>query len=121
MRNDYNIIISVLIVIIINRFYNESPMFYSKVIIHLLGLFILCDILWCCFVIPMYFQNGSSYWNGLIVMKWLTITFTIANVLIKIIMLILIFTNFKKEYPNQLTYLKLFDYFTSLSLDIQKK
>lgn len=120
MRHDYNIIITILIVIILNRFYDESPMFYSKVLIHLLGLFLLCDILWCCFGIPMYFQKGSSYWGSLIVMKCLSITFTLSNILMKTAMLAMIFKNYTREFPNQISYLKKFDYFTSLSLDVPK-
>ena len=54
-RNDCNVLIGLLIVLILNRKYNSNPQLYSKIIIHLLIALIIIDGIWMFIMFP--------YWN----------------------------------------------------------
>ena len=56
-RNDYNVIFSILILLILNNFYNSSPKITSKIIIQIFAILSISDILWI-----IYF---SSAWTHL--------------------------------------------------------
>ena len=54
-RNDCNVLIGLLIVLILNRKFTSNPQLYSKIIIHLLIALIIIDCIW------MFIMFG--YWN----------------------------------------------------------
>ena len=54
-RNDCNVLIGLLIVLILNRKFTSNPELYSKIIIHLLIALIIIDCIW------MFIMFG--YWN----------------------------------------------------------
>ena len=54
-RNDCNVLMGLLIVLILNRQFNSNPALYSKIIIHLLVVLIIIDLIWMFIMFP--------YWN----------------------------------------------------------
>ena len=56
-RNDYNVVFSILNLLILDNFYNSSPKITSKIIIQILSILAIADILWI-----IYF---SSAWTHL--------------------------------------------------------
>ena len=55
-RNDCNVLIGLLIVLILNRQFNSNPQLYSKIVIHLLMALIIIDSIW---MLIMF-----KYWNN---------------------------------------------------------
>ena len=56
-RNDYNIVFSILTLMILTNFYNQSPKNTTKLLIQLLGILSIADIIWIMFF--------SSAWTHL--------------------------------------------------------
>ena len=54
-RNDCNVLMGLLMILILNRQFNSNPALYSKIIIHLLLVLIIIDLLWMFIMFP--------YWN----------------------------------------------------------
>ena len=66
IRNDYNVIFSFFILIILNRFYLENTKFYNKIIIHLLGVLVMADIVWLIIIMPIWNANiKNEYWSSI--------------------------------------------------------
>ena len=58
-RNDCNVLIGLLIVLILNRQFSTNPEIYSKIIIHLLVALIVIDIIWMFIMFP-YWNNSEN-------------------------------------------------------------
>ena len=58
-RNDCNVLIGLLIVLILNRQFSTNPEIYSKIIIHLLVALIIIDIIWMFIMFP-YWNNSEN-------------------------------------------------------------
>ena len=54
-RNDCNVLVGLLIVLLLNRKFSLNPELYSKIIIHLLVALIIIDCIWMFIMFP--------YWN----------------------------------------------------------
>ena len=54
-RNDCNVLMGLLMILILNRQFNSNPALYSKIIIHLLLVLIIIDLVWMFIMFP--------YWN----------------------------------------------------------
>ena len=84
-RNDCNVLIGLLIVLILNRQFSSNPGLYSKIIIHLLIALIIIDLIWMFIMFP-YWNNSqneelySSTANAL--HKWVEI-FGVLELLVK--------------------------------------
>jgi hypothetical protein len=112
IRNDYNILFAFLILMILNRLYQENDKFYMKVLIHLLLALIIVDILWLIVVMP-YWTNHTgknSYWDSLSGIHTFTIVMAFLELFLKAAMIGLIFIEFRKHYATYVTDLLQFSY-----------
>ena len=58
-RNDCNVLIGLLIVLILNRQFSSNPQLYSKIVIHLLLALIIIDCIWM-FIMFRYWNNSEN-------------------------------------------------------------
>ena len=58
-RNDCNVLMGLIIVMTLNRRFKTNPVYYGKVIIHLLTALILIDIIWM-FIMFSYWNNSTN-------------------------------------------------------------
>ena len=54
-RNDFNVLFGLVLILALNRKFQDNPKFYCKCIIHSLAAFIIFDIIWMIIIFP--------YWN----------------------------------------------------------
>ena len=96
-RNDCNVLIGLLIVLILNRQFSENPGMYSKVIIHLLIGLIIIDTIWMFVMFP-YWNNtqNEKIYTGVAnhLHGWVEI-FGILELLVKCCLIFFLFTIYK--------------------------
>ena len=54
-RNDCNVLIGLIIILTLNRKFNNNPAYYCRMLIHILIILIIVDITWMFLLLP--------YWN----------------------------------------------------------
>ena len=96
-RNDCNVLIGLLIVLILNRQFSENPGMYSKVIIHLLTGLIIIDIIWMFVMFPYWnnTQNEKIYTRVTNHLHGWVEIFGILELLVKCCLIFFLFTIYK--------------------------
>ena len=96
-RNDCNVLIGLLIVLILNRQFSENPGIYSKVIIHLLTGLIIIDIIWMFVMFPYWnnTQNEKIYTRVANHLHGWVEIFGILELLVKCCLIFFLFTIYK--------------------------
>ena len=96
-RNDCNVLIGLLIVLILNRQFASNPGMYSKVLIHLLLALVIIDSIWMAVMFP-YWNNSKNVKRYSTVENhlhgWVEL-FGILELLIKCGLIFLLFTIYK--------------------------
>ena len=54
-RNDCNVLVGLIIILILNRKFDSNPTYYCKILIHILIVLIIVDTVWMFLLLP--------YWN----------------------------------------------------------
>ena len=105
-RNDYNVVFSLLILMIFSNFYNSYPQICSKIIIHLLTLLIIADIIWLIAFSSAWVHSKnaetnikiSEYWNSLKILHGFIYFIAILEVIFKGLLLYYLFEDYKGKY-----------------------
>ena len=96
-RNDCNVLIGLLIVLILNRQFNSNPQLYSKIVIHLLMALIIIDSIWMLIMFKYWnnseneklYSTTANYLHG-----WVEF-FGVLELLVKAVMIFFLFTIYK--------------------------
>ena len=113
IRNDYNVLFSFLILILLNRFYSENKKFYSKILIHLLLALAAVDIVWLVVILPYWNTKSKSrnpYWESLSGVHTFGLIMAFLELFIKLIMAVAIFFEYRKDNNGQIDELLKFSY-----------
>jgi hypothetical protein len=106
-RNDFNIIFSLFILIILNNFYNENPKMFTKIIIHLLTMLILADLIWIFVMSSSWSHTKDStsnlYWSGLSGMHTFVTILAYLELILKGLIAVYLFSDFKAKYPMEIS------------------
>lgn len=90
IRNDYNVIFSFFILIILNRFFMENTKFYTKIIIHILGFLAIADIIWLIIMMPTWNAPvKNDYWESISGLHSFVLFLAFAELFLKVTNIIL--------------------------------
>lgn len=106
VRNDYNIIFSILLLLVLSTYYNQNPQISSKIIVHLLSMLVGADIIWIitmsvCWVHP---DKGNAmtevdlFWNSLQYLHGFVYVLAYIELVLKALLIYYLFTDFKTKY-----------------------
>ena len=96
IRNDYNVIFSFFILIILNNFYNNNTKFFTKVIIHTLVFLILADTIWLIVMLPHWSHDDKKdYWNSLSTLHTFVTILAFIELGLKALIVFYLFTDYK--------------------------
>jgi NADH:ubiquinone oxidoreductase subunit 2 (subunit N) len=109
-RNDYNIVCSIILILLLDRFFIENEKFYSKIILQLLCLFLILDVVILFIYIPFAFNNGNKDFDSFFGSRLMAILIGIIIMLIKGIIFFIIFKRKNKENPNKNNIKDLFNF-----------
>ena len=109
-RNDYNIVCSIILIFLLNRFFIENEKFYSKIILQFLCLLLILDIFILFIYIPFAFNDGNKDFDSFFGSRLMAILIGIFIILIKSLIFILIFKKKNKENPNKNNIKDLFNF-----------
>ena len=59
-RNDFNVLLGLMLILTLNRKFRENPKFYCKSIIHLLIAFMIFDIIWMIIIFPYWYDSSNE-------------------------------------------------------------
>ena len=104
MRNDYNVIFSFFVLIILNNFYNEDSKLFSKIIIHTLTLLVIIDIIWMIFTFSLWSHERKIdvFWDNLQGIHTFGKIFSFLELGLKVLIVAYLVVNFKNKNPGQL-------------------
>lgn len=100
IRNDYNVVFGFLILGIINKYYLDSPKYYSKILFHLISGLIIIDIIWIAITLPYWNSSSethSEFWESLSFVHTLAIVLAFIQIAIKGLMGYVIVLDYKKQ------------------------
>ena len=103
VRNDYNVVFSFLILALINKYYADSPKFFSKLLFQLLCGLIVVDIIWVAITLPYWSSDSSThteYWDSLSGVHTLAIILSFVEIGVKGLMGFLVFQDFQNNFGN---------------------
>ena len=122
VRNDYNVIFSFLILIILNNFYNDNTKLFTKIILHTLFILIICDLIWLIVMMPTWSHSNekkSEFWDSLSAIHAFAIIFAFLELLIKTLTIAYLAYDFKQKNPSELSELWNLSYIASLDSSSQ--
>lgn len=106
VRNDYNVIFSFLILIILNNFYNQNPKLFAKIIVQILAVLIVADILWLIVMMPTWSHSAADKnenWNSLSGIHTLAKIFAFFELILKGLIAAYLVYDFKQKYPEEIS------------------
>lgn len=113
IRNDYNVLFSFLILVILNKFYRENSKLFSKILIHLLICLVLLDVIWLIIIMPHWRSKPkvqNLFWESLSGLHFFTLILAFLELFVKTILAGLIFWEYRATYPNDMSELFNFSY-----------
>ena len=90
-RNDYNIVCSIILIFLLNRFFIENEKFYSKIILQFLFLILILDVFILFIYIPFAFNDGNKDFDSFFGSRLMAILIGIFIILIKCFIFFFIF------------------------------
>jgi hypothetical protein len=118
VRNDYNVIFSFLILIILNNFYNQNPKLFAKIIIQISALLIAFDIIWLIVMMPTWSHSDadkSEYWKSLSGIHTFAIIFAFLELIMKGLIAAYLVYDFKQKYPEEMNELYKLTYLQNMN------
>ena len=100
-RNDCNVLMGLLMILILNRQFNSNPALYSKIIIHLLVVLIIIDLIWMFIMFPYWnnYNNEKLYSDTANALHGWVEFFGILEIFVKAAMIFILFTLYKNFGP----------------------
>lgn len=103
-RNDYNIVFSVLFLVILGNIYNSSPKLSTKIMIHVLVLLIIADIIWIILTSNAWKSLSDpsteieKFWQSLYVLHKIVYVFAYFELILKFLLTYYLFADYKEKY-----------------------
>lgn len=104
-RNDYNIVFSILFLLILGNFYNQNPQITSKIIIHILLLLIIADIIWIIAMSGAWSHSNTDtssdigkYWDSLYSIHTFVYVLAFFELILKGLLIYYLFVDYKDKY-----------------------
>ena len=112
-RNDYNVVFSILTLMILTNFYNRTPKITTKIIIQLLAILSLADIIWIFFFSGAWTHlskeeraksndNDSEdmvqFWDSLWFIHGFVYFLSFVELILKLLLLYYLITDYKGKY-----------------------
>lgn len=103
IRNDYNVVFAFLVLVIVNKYYNDGPQYYVKILFQLFVVLIIVDIIWLAITLPYWGSSSKThndYWDSLTFVHTLAIFLAFCQIILKGIMGYLVFDTYKQDYKE---------------------
>ena len=103
IKNDYNVFIGFILVICLNRHYFQNKAYYVKIMFQFISLSLIFDIIFIIILYPLWTNHKdkkNEYWNSLKNLHLFGIIMGIGEFLLKILIDILLFNEYKSEKDN---------------------
>ena len=103
IRNDYNVVFAFLILVIINKFFQDGPQYYTKIIFQMLLCLVILDILWLVITLPYWSvesKNHKDFWEATSWVRTLATILAFIEIGVKGFMLFITLNNAKKEFKE---------------------
>lgn len=103
VRNDYNVVFAFLILGVLNKYYNDGPQYYCKIIFQLLAILIVVDIIWIAITLPYWNSSSKThndYWESLSFVHGLAILLAFVQIGLKAFMGLVVFSEYKEEFKQ---------------------
>ena len=110
-RNDYNVVFSILILMILTNFYNRTPQVTSKVIIQLFTILSIADIIWIIYFSKAWIQLSdeerakignesgiAEFWDSLWFIHGFVYFLAFIELIIKGLLLYYLIVDYKEKY-----------------------
>ena len=112
-RNDYNVVFSILTLMILTNFYNQSPKITTKIIFQIFAILALADIIWIIYFSGAWTHlskeereknnnNDSediiSFWDSLWLIHGFVYFLAYIELILKILLLYYLFTDYNGKY-----------------------
>ena len=110
-RNDYNVVFSILILMILTNFYNRTPQVTSKVIIQLFTILSIADIIWIIYFSKAWIklsdeertkignESGiAEFWDSLWFIHGFVYFLAFIELIIKGLLLYYLIVDYKEKY-----------------------
>ena len=108
-RNDYNVVFSILTLMILTNFYNRTPQVTSKIIIQIFTILSIVDIIWIIYFSKAWIQlseeekigndsNIVTYWNSLWFIHGFVYFLAYIELILKALLLYYLIIDYKGKY-----------------------
>ena len=110
-RNDYNVVFSILILMILTNFYNRTPQVTSKVIIQLILILSIADIIWIIYFSKAWIQLSdeerakignesgiAEFWDSLWFIHGFVYFLAFIELIIKALLSYYLIVDYKEKY-----------------------
>ena len=106
-RNDYNLAFSILTLMILTNFYNQTPKVTTKIIIQILAILIITDIIWIILFSSGWDHDSEKklvegsveyYWDSLWFIHGLVYICAYLELILKGFLLYYLIVDFKEKY-----------------------
>ena len=110
-RNDYNVVFSILILMILTNFYNRTPQVTSKVIIQLFTILSIADIIWIIYFSKAWIQLSdeerakignesgiAEFWDSLWFIHGFVYFLAFIELIIKALLSYYLIVDYKEKY-----------------------
>ena len=103
IRNDYNVIFSFLILIIVNKYFSDGPKYYAKIIFQLMVALVLVDVIWLIITMPYWNSDSvthNDYWESLSTVHTIAIIMAFIELALKVIIAVILFFYYKNTFKE---------------------
>ena len=110
-RNDYNVVFSILILMILTNFYNRTPQVTSKVIIQLIIILSIADLIWIIYFSKAWIQLSdeerakignesgiAEFWDSLWFIHGFVYFLAFIELIIKALLSYYLIVDYKEKY-----------------------
>jgi hypothetical protein len=104
-RNDLNLPISFVFLVLFNNYFKSDGQYFSKILIHLIVIMSIADVLWLIIWQPYWGSDSDDKnvsWDSISGIHGFVIFLAYLELLVKIGLIAVLFTNYKKNYPDKI-------------------
>jgi hypothetical protein len=102
VRNDYNVIFGIFILLILNNFYKDNPKLFTKIIIQMLAVLVVADLIWIIVMSGAWSHdeenNKYPYWQAIEGMHTFGIVMAYLELILKGLFIVYLGYDFKGKY-----------------------
>lgn len=103
VRNDFNVVFSFLILMVLNKFFKDGDQFYTKIIFQLFVALLALDLIWLAITLPYWnstSKHHNDYWESLAFVHGFAIFMAFCQIGLKVFMAYFVFAYYRATYKN---------------------